>query len=229
MDQDAQYQSIVSSLKEKTTLKLRVLEETETQFKALRKEAEKLASELCAEVECVENVNVAFIEKGAFQAELKFGEDVVIFFMHNDVFDFEKSHRIWKTSYVEGNRMNAYCGMISIFNFLHTSFEMNRLSDSGYLIGRIFINHEGQFFVEGKKKIGFLYNDFGREKLAPSKLRSVLMTIIDHCQEFDLLTPPFNSMAEVQVGQIINLSNQMSLKTGKRLGFRFSNDADIDE
>ena len=170
-----------------------------------------------------------FAEKGAFQAELKFGEDVVIFFLHNDVFDFDPSHRVWKTSYVGDNRLNAYCGMISIFNFLHTSFEMNRLADTGYLIGRLFVNHEGQFFLEGKKQLGFLFNDFGQEVLDESTLRSMVMTIIEYCQEFDLLTPPFNSMSEVQVGQMIDITNQMSLKTGKRLGFRFSSDENFKE
>lgn len=229
MDSEVQYNSIVASLKEKTTLKLRVLEETKSQFSALKIEAEKFASELCTEIECIENVNVKFSEKGSFQAELKFGEDVVIFFLHNDVFDFDPSHRIKKTSYVNDNGLNAYCGMISVFNFLHTSFEMNRLTDSGYLIGRLFINHEGQFFMEGKKKLGFLFNDFGQKALDTDTLRSIILTIVEYCLEFDLLTPPFDSMSEVQVGQMLDISNQMSVKTGKRLGFRFSADENFDE
>jgi len=229
MTAEEQYEAIVSSLKEKTTLKLKVLEETKKQFAGLKDEAKKLSDQLCSEIECVENVNVKFTEKGSFQAELKFGEDVAIFFMHNDVFDFEPSHRIWKTSYVADDKMNAYCGMISIFNFLHTSFEMNRLGDTGYLIGRLFVNHEGQFFMEGKKQLSFLYNDFGQKQLDSTVLRSMVMSVVDYCQEFDLLTPPFNSMAEVQVGQIIDATNQMSVKTGKRLGFRFSSEEDIQE
>ena len=33
-------------------------------------------------------------------------------------------------------------------------------NDLGYLIGRIFINHENHFMVQGKRQLGFLYNDF---------------------------------------------------------------------
>jgi hypothetical protein len=229
MDAKEQYNSIVSSLKEKTTHKLKVLNETKKQFAGLKSEAKKLSSELCGELECVENVNVKFTEKGPFQAELKFGEDVAIFFMHNDVFEFDSSHRVRKASYVSDNPMNAYCGMISVFNFLHTSFEMKRMSDTGYLIARIFINHEGQFFVEGKKQLGFLFNDFGQKVLDESTLQSIVMTIVEYCQEFDLHVPPFNSMSEVQVGQMINISNQINVKTGKRLGFRFSSEGDFEE
>ena len=229
MESKEQYNSIVSLLKEKTTLKQKVLEQTKDQFESLKKEAEKIANELCIDVECVKSVNVQFTEKGAYHAELKFGEDVLVFFLHNDVFDFEPSHRIWKTSYVSNDRMNAYCGMISVFNFLHTSFEMNRMGDLGYLIGRLFVNHEGEFFMEGKKQLGILYNDFGQKTLEASSLRSMILSSINHCQEFDMLVPPFRSMAEIQVGQMIDISNQMSIKTGKRLGFKFSAEEDSEE
>jgi hypothetical protein len=226
MNQSEQYQSIVVSLKEKSTHKLKVLEQATHQFEVLKTEAEKLANELNQEIEGLTNVNVRYTQKGSFQAELKFGEDLIIFFLHNDVFDFERSHRIWKTSYVEENRINAYCGMISIFNFLNTSFEMNRLEDLGYLIGRIFINADNHYFMEGKKQLGFLFNDFSSSELDNQSLRSIIMATIQYCQQFDLLTPPFSSMSQVQVGQIMDISNQMSVKTGKRLGFKFSTEQD---
>ncbi len=112
---------------------------------------------------------------------------------------------------------------------LHTSFEMNRMGDLGYLIGRLFVNHEGEFFMEGKKQLGILYNDFGQKTLEASSLRSMILSSINHCQEFDMLVPPFRSMAEIQVGQMIDISNQMSIKTGERLGFKFSAEEDSEE
>lgn len=222
MRSEEQFQSILSTLKDKSSFKREVLKQTEAQFKSLKVQAKNLANELCVEVDCLEGIDVKFAEKGAFQAELKFGEDVLIFFLHNDVFDFDHSHRIWKTSYVESDRKLAYCGMISIFNFLNTSFEMNRLNDVGYLIGRLYVNHDSHYFVEGKKQLGFLYNDFGNDVLNSEKLKAVIMSAMQYCQEFDLQTPPFNAMAEVQVGQILEVADRMSVKTGKRLGFRFS-------
>ncbi len=229
MDSFEQYQSILRSLKEKSTYKHAVLELTKQHFETLKAETEQLADQLCEEVDCLEGVNVKFAQKGAFQAEIQFGEDLLIFFLHNDVFDFDRSHRMWKTSYVEQDRMRAYCGMISIFNFLNTSFEMNRQEDMGYLVGRLFINREGHYFVEGKKQLGFLYNDFGSETISASALRSIVMSAIQYCQEFDLLTPPYNSMGELQVGRMNEISSKMNIKTGKRLGFRFSSESGRDE
>jgi hypothetical protein len=224
MNADEQYQSIVSTLKDKSTYKRGVLKQTELQFQTLKTEAEKLATELCTDVDCLEGIDVKFTDKGTFQAELKFGEDVLIFFLHNDVFDFDHSHRIWKTSYVENDRKLAYCGMISIFNFLNTSFEMNRVNDVGYLIGRFYINRENHYFVEGKKQLGFLYNNFANDILTPERIRSIIMSAMQYCQEFDLQTPPFSAVTEVQIGQILEITDRMSVRTGKRLGFRFSSE-----
>ena len=229
MKQKEQYQQLVTSLKEKSTYKLAVLTEAKKQFSIMKEVAKNLADDLCAEMDCVEGVEFSYSSKGEFQFELRFGEDILVFFLHNDVFDFEKSHSVWKRSYVEEDRMRAFCGMISVFNFLKTSFEMNRNEDVGYLVSRIFINRDTHYFVEGKRQLGFLYNDFGKEMIDPSAMRSILMTAIIYCQEFDLLAPPFSSMSEIQVGRMIDIAGKMDMKTGKRLGFQLSWEADSPE
>ena len=228
-DPKEQYESIVSSLKEKTTYKNATLEQVKERFKMFKEEAHKLAQDLNQDLKTLDDVSVTYSAKGEFEAELRFGEDVIILFLHNDIFDFESSHSIWKRSYVEEDRMRAYCGMISIFNFLKTSFEMDRPEDVGYLVGRVFVNHDAHYFVEGKKQLGFLYNDFGTAELDREAIRSVLISAVLYCQEFDLLTPPFNSMSEIQVGRIIDISSRTRVRTGKRLGFQFSWDADSPE
>lgn len=229
IDQKDQFQSIVSCLKEKTTHKVATLDQVKERFKLLKDEANNLISELSADIKSIEGISITYSSKGEFEAEIRFGEDVLVLFLHNDIFDFDKSHSIWKRSYVEEDRMRAYCGMISVFNFLKTSFEMDRSEDVGYLIARIFVNRDAHYFVEGKKQLGFLYNDFGTAEMDRLAIRSILMSAIQYCQEFDLQTPPFSSMSEIQVGRIIDISTRSRVKTGKRLGFQFSWDADTPE
>ncbi|MCB0763029.1 MAG: hypothetical protein KDC12_16010, partial [Flavobacteriales bacterium] len=77
--------------------------------------------------------------------------------------------------------------------------------------------------------LGFLYNDFGKEVIKPEAIRSIIMSAMQYCQEFDLLTPPFSAMSELQVGRMIDISSKMNMKTGKRLGFKFSWDSDSPE
>jgi len=142
------------------------------------------------------------------------------------VFDFPKSHNIWQSSYVKENEMRAYCGMINVYNFLADSFKYNRVNDVGYLVARCFINNELHYFVEGKKRLGILYNDFINETIDNRKIRSLIESTILYSLDFDLLTPPYNSMNEVSVMDIIEVTNAMKIKTGKRLGFKFQSDND---
>ena len=44
---------------------------------------------------------------------------------------------------------------------------------------------------------------------------------------FDLLTPPYDSVKEVSVYEMQTTLDNMKIKTGKRLGFRFQ--ADVNE
>ena len=94
--------------------------------------------------------------------ELKFAGDVLIFMMHTNVFEFPRHHEIMRTSYIRDDKNRSYCGIINIYNFLADSFKYNRENDIGYLIGRVFINYENHYYIEGKKELGLIYNDFAK-------------------------------------------------------------------
>jgi hypothetical protein len=85
--------------------------------------------------------------------------------MHTDVFEFDSNHIIWQNSYVQQDKANSYCGMIDIYDFLSDSFKDKRSADEGYLIGRIFINRERMFFVEGKRQSSMRAMNFGKEEI----------------------------------------------------------------
>lgn len=171
-------------------------------------------------------VTFEYIDKSDFEFQIKFGGDVLVFFMHTNVFDFDKSHNIWNSSYVKEDRMRTYCGMINIYNFLADSFKYNRVDDIGYLVARCFINKDEHYFVEGKRQLGFLYNDFINETINTKKIKNIIESSILYSMEFDLLTPRYETMSTVSVQEINEVTSIIKLKTGKRLGFKFQNDND---
>jgi hypothetical protein len=116
--------------------------------------------------------------------------------------------------------------MIIIYNFLADSFKYNRINDVGYMVARIFINSELHYFVEGKRQLGFLYHDFPNKTINQQALKNIVESAIIYALDFDLFTPPFEEMQEVSVSQILETSENMRIKTGKRLGFRFRADSD---
>ncbi|MCX6181917.1 MAG: hypothetical protein NT150_08335 [Bacteroidetes bacterium] len=101
------------------------------------------------------------------------------------------------------------------------------MNDLGYLIARVFINKDNHFFVEGKRQLSYLYNDFSNNEFTKQSIVAVIESIILYCVGFDLLTPPFGEVTEVRVSEMEEASQNMKVSTGKRLGFKFSSEDDI--
>ena len=173
-----------------------------------------------------EHVVIEFIEKGEYEFHIKFGGDILVFFMHTNIFEFDNSHSMWNTSYVKEDELRAFCGMINVYNFLADSFKYNRINDVGYLVARLFVNKDLHYFVEGKRQLGFLYNDFVNEVISKEKIKKIIESAILYSMDFDLLTPHYDTMKEVSVHEVIQVTNAMNIKTGKRLGFKFQADND---
>lgn len=218
---------ILKVLKEKSSLKQDVFHKNIKIFEELKSVVKEVVGELKLEAEKIDKrIVVDYSEKGPHEIELKVAGDVLFFHMHTNVFEFDKSNSMWKTSYVRDDPSRSFCGMIYIYNFLADSLKYNRGSDVGYMIARIFTNHELHYFVEGKRQLGFLYHDFANKVIDRQALKNIVESSILYALDFDLFTPPFDEMQEVSVSQIMEASENMRIKTGKRLGFRFQADSD---
>ncbi len=165
-----------------------------------------------------------FKDKGNFEIELKFAGDILIFLMHTNIFEIPRDHLVMKSSYVKEDKERSYCGIINIYNFLADSFKYKRVNDIGYLIGRVFINKDMHYFIEGKREIGLLYNNFNTAQMNQQAAREIVESAIRYTINFDLLTPPFDTVKEISVYDIQSTLDNISLKTAKRLGFKFQAD-----
>ena len=114
--------------------------------------------------------------------------------------------------------------IIYIYNFLAESFLQNRVEDSGYLIGRLFINHDRHFMMEGKGQLGYLFRDIENVVLSKELIQLIVQSAFAFALEFDLLIPPYEFVSVLSVGQIQAISNNLQLQTGKRLGFKMKTD-----
>jgi hypothetical protein len=169
-----------------------------------------------------------FQDEGEFETRLQFAGDVLVFLMHTNVFEFSRYHEVMTTSYIREDKDRSYCGIISIYNFLSDSFKYNRVNDLGYLIGRIFVNKDRCYFIEGKREVGLLYNNFGKEVMDKARARKIVESAMLYAIRFDLLTPPYDALKEITLGEIRSMVDGTTLKTGKRLGFRFQADSTDD-
>lgn len=209
----------------KSELKQNVYQATKETFELFRQETRQLIElfrERCRE----EGKSVAFefTDRGDFEFEVKFAGDILLFMMHTNVFEFSRDHQVMKTPYVREDPRRSYCGVIHIYNFLADSFAYQRDNDLGYMIGRVFVNNEKHYFIEGKRELGMLYTNFNTSTVTPESVQGIVESAIEYTTNFDLLTPPYDEVKLVSVGEMRSNFDKKSLVTGKRLGFRFQAD-----
>ena len=212
---------------EKAILKRKVYNATKDTFELFRKTTREII-EAFQNKSHEDDVDILFEikDRGDFEFEVKFAGDVLIFMMHTNVFEFSRNHDVMKTSYVKDDTSRSYCGVIHIYNFLADSFAYNRYNDLGYMIGRMFVNYENHYFIEGKRELGMLYNNFNTAKVTKEAVLEIIESAIAYTTNFDLLTPPYDEVKMVSVAEMKESFDRKMIVTGKRLGFRFQADTD---
>jgi hypothetical protein len=215
-------ETILQLIQEKSVLKQDVYHLTMETFKDLKNALQASIEEIKTKFGSADSrIEFYYKNKGDLQAEIKVAGDILVFQMHTNVFQFDKTHPLWKSSYFQNEEANSYVGVINIYNFLSDSFKYNREQDLGYLIGRIFINKEKHFMVQGKRQLGFLYQDMINATLDTAALKSIVESSILYTLNFDLFLPPYETIQQLTVDDIQNMNHGISGATGKRLGFQF--------
>lgn len=208
----------------KSALKQDIVQETQVIFNLLK---EVITEELEHFQSTIEDKRVRLVSKENGKTELQafVGSDCLLFHMHSNVFLLPRQHPLWQTTEcMKEDPSNGYFGIIYIYNFLAESILKERMGDPGYLLARIFVNKSGQFFVEGKAEITNGYKGLSDVSINKEKLQLIVQNAFAYAITFDLLTPPFELVSQINVQQAIAIANSASLQTGKRLGFKFEKD-----
>jgi hypothetical protein len=217
---------ILQAIIDKSNLGQQVSDNTYAVMQQTKEILHELAADLDEELEekLDEQVRIEYRDRGKYEAHFVFGENMLIFSMHTDVFQFSREDAIWKNPYVTNAPANGYCGIITVWNFLKDSFEHKRLGDEGYLVARIFVNRDMQFFVEGKRQSEFRREAFGSRAVDKEALTDIIEAAIDYSLQFDLLVPPYDSQKTVEAEQFNTKFENSKMRTGKRLDYEFRTD-----
>lgn len=212
---------------QKGNLKMNIYDNTFNIFKQFKEEVQRFV-EIYKNIEFSDkgghDIAFTFQDKGDFEFEVKFGGDILLFLMHTNIFEIPRAHNVMNTRYIKEDKERSYCGMIHVYNFLADSFKYGREGDAGYLIGRIMINKENHYFIEGKKEIGMIYHNFEKSVLNQEAIQQIITSAIEFTINFDLLIPPYENVSLISVMDIQRAVQGSMLKTGKRLGFKFQAD-----
>ncbi len=210
----------------KSGLKQQIFDNTNALFNELKEAIHEFSTELDEEMDekIDKRIRIEYSDRGKFEAQIQIAGDLLVFVMHTNVFNFEREHRIWQNPYVQADHNNSYCGVINIYNFLADSMKFKREEDEGYLIGRIFVNRENKFFVEGKRQERWRVEEFGGESVSREAILEILERAILYSLGFDLLVPAYDTVKQVSAEQFLSRQENTKLQTGKRLGYEFRSD-----
>lgn len=217
---DENSKGILNLLLTKSALKQDISEDTMDVFKQFRLQVKEELQTLKKEVSD-ERIRLHIVEKSEFEFHVYVGSDVLVFQAHSNVFKLPDGHPLWASEYLTKDPNKGFFGIIHIYNFLAESFIQNRYNDEGYLIGRMFVNCDKHFLVEGKGQLGFLFKDLGKGVLTPEIIRHIIQVSFAYALDFDLYIPPYDLIQMLSVGQVQAIGSDLQVSTGKRLGFKF--------
>jgi len=219
-------EAIVDLLINRAALKQDVADYSEGVFESFKVVVQDEIQELRKQVDD-SRIRLSYEDKGKYEFRVSIGSDTLVFQLHSNIFRFDDNNAIWQSDYLKENGANGYFAVIHIYNFLAESMLQNRMNDAGYLIGRMFMNHNYHFLVEGKGPLGSLFKDPEKNVLTDETQRQIVQTAMAFAINFDLIVPPYEMVQQISVGQVNQISSELQTSTGKRLGFKFSSDEDI--
>lgn len=211
----------------KSSLKQRTHRNTIEVFHRMKKVMESIAKEQHDKIKGVDAyVPVSYQSRSQFEAQIQFSGDVLLLQQHTNTFTFPSDHPIHQNPYVKANSDHAYVGVIRIYNFLADSFKFSRMNDMGYCIGRIFVNAENQFFMDGMRPFSFLFEEYGKKELTDEVIKEILEMAMKGAINDELTVPPFEQEQYISIGAKISQDGNILIATSKRVGFPYNDTTD---
>ncbi len=208
-------------LESKSTAKQTTFKHLKEAFSILCVESRHIIDELNQKVDAVdEDVTLDFKNISKHEFQLKLAGDLLIFVMHTNIVTFDDEHPVIKKPYVSEKEVNRYFGQINIYNFMYDSLRYNRGHDPGYLIGRLMINHENRFFMEGEPQFAREFSEISTATLSREDLQRIIKLSLKIAIRNDLMAPPYNKVRLITLDQ--KNEHTMELGGGQKIGFRMS-------
>lgn len=219
-------ESIVQNLKNKSCVKQKTYNHLCVTFEKLMKCSKAVVKNIKNSIKEVdENITIEFKKSSNKEFHIKVAGDLVIFVLHTNIITFADEHGIIKSKYVSEDENRKYFGQIMIYNFMADSVKYNRMKDSGYLLGRVLVNYENHFFVEGEGQLNFMFNNISGKPISKLDIDIIVKLAITIAIKSDLIIPPFQEIKHITLYD--KLESTHSMGGGRKIGFQMSYNDDI--
>ncbi|WP_223650504.1 hypothetical protein [Hymenobacter psoromatis] len=212
---------IAEGLREKSSAKQAIFRATEAAFMLLRQVSQQLCRELTQKVttDSDASVKIEYQTVNEMEFHIRFSGDLLIFLMHSNIVTFPDDFGPLNTPYVAADFRRRFFGHIMAYNFMADSIRYQRLNDPGYLLGRLLVNIDGHYFLEGVQQLELPGNDMSANAITAESLRLFVESAMIAAVNNDLIAPPLPEIQRISVKQ--KLENQQ-VSRGSKVGFSFA-------
>jgi hypothetical protein len=211
---------IFEGLKQKSTAKQAIYRNTLAAFDCLRIVSQELVLELTHKLTPLDSsVVIEYRSINDMEFHIRFSGDLLVFVMHSNIVTFPDDYGPMPSKYVETDFRRRFFGHIMAYNFMADSIKYQRLNDPGYLVGRLLVNIENHYYLEGVQQLELPDNDMSDNLICPETMRLFVESAMIAAVNNDLIAPPLPEIQKISVKQ--KLENQQ-VSRGSKVGFSFS-------
>jgi hypothetical protein len=212
---------IAQGLSEKASAKQAIFRATQAAFTLLRQVSQQLCLELTQQVttDTDSSVKIECQPINEMEFHIRFSGDLLVFVMHSNIVTFPDDFGPLTTPYVEADFRRRFFGHIMAYNFMADSIRYQRMNDPGYLLGRLLINIDSHYFLEGVQQLELPDHDMSASTVTAESLRLFVESAMIAAINNDLIAPPLPEIQRISVKQ--KFENQQ-VSRGSKVGFSFS-------
>lgn len=211
--------NILSKLQTTSKLKYNLFDSVVSLFAQLEEICKDVTLELQEADKGEKPIPIKVEKINDYEFIFRVGGDVLVFILQSNIVKLPDDTYLAKSKYLKSDPDLNYFGQILIYNFLSDTLTFGRLDDPGYLIGRILINKENKFFLEGDRKIVFNFPELKDNPVTKEKMRSLIEDLILSALSNDLLAPAFHDIMVINYHQ--KLEHTSSMGNPQKIGFDF--------
>lgn len=209
--------NILKKLQTTSKLKYNLFELTETLFRQLEAICHEISDEIKEANKEDKPIPIKLEKINDFEFTFRIGGDVLVFILQSNIVRLPDDTYLSKSKYLKEDNSLKYFGQILIYNFISDTITYGRLDDPGYLIGRILLNRENKFFLEGDRKIVYSFPELRDNPVTKEKMRSLVEQMVISALDNDLLAPAFQDIMLITYHQ--KLEHTSSMGNIKKIGF----------
>ncbi|MCC3160460.1 hypothetical protein LJ737_24700 [Hymenobacter sp. 15J16-1T3B] len=213
---------IFEGLRQKSAAKQAIFRNAQAAFECLRTVTQELVLDLTRRVTSVDSsVVIEYRPVNELEFHIRFSGDLLVFVMHSNIITFPDDFPLFGSRYVSEDFRRRFFGHIMAYNFMADSIKYQRLNDPGYLVGRLLINIDNHYYIEGAKQLDLPDNDMEHNVVNEDAMRLYVESAMIAAVNNDLMAPPIQDIQKITVKQ--KLENQQ-VSRGSKVGFNFRNE-----